>query len=144
MKSRLFALLLSITGGILFLIALRIEAPFSYDPLGPRLVPVIVSFGLLGLPLFLVFNLKRAPEAFDANPRVLKLIGSLFIYLALFELLGFMLATTLSCYLIARIIGSSRMQGLLTGLLVSIVFYGTFRLWLEANLPLGMVFELIG
>lgn len=128
----------------MFLFSLRIEAPFSYDPLGPKLVPVVVSFGLLCLPLLLVFRFRGSSDAFETNPKVLRLIGSLFVYLLFFEILGFMLSTTLTCYLVARIIGSSRMQGLLTGLLTSIVFYGVFRLWLEASLPLGMIFELIG
>lgn len=144
MKSRLFAFLISVFGGGLFLVALEIEAPFSYDPLGPKLVPIVVSFGLLCLPLLLVFNVRGFSEDFKTNPKVLQLIGALIIYFVSFEFLGFMLSTTLTCYLVARIIGSSRMQGLLTGLLTSIIFYGVFRLWLGASLPLGLVFELIG
>lgn len=144
MKQRLFALLLSILGGLLLIVSLQISAPFSHDPLGPKPFPVTVSVGLLLLPLWILLFSKPSGADYAFDKRVMRLIAVLFFYFATFELLGFMLATTLSCYFIARIIGSSRMQGLLTGLMISIVFYGVFRLLLDANLPLGRIYNIFG
>jgi putative tricarboxylic transport membrane protein len=65
-------------------------------------------------------------------------------YLLTFRLLGFMLATTITAYAIARLVGSSWMEGLLTGLVIAIFFYGIFHFLLGVPLPLGALFQLGG
>ena len=144
MKAKLFAGALSLLGVGLFVVSLQIKTPFSYDPLGPKPFPMAVSIGLLILPLWIIFIPQSPVAQFKIQSRVLKLVLILFFYLLAFEFLGFMLSTTISSYLTARIIGSSRMQGLLTGLIISILFYGIFRLWLDARLPLGQIYNAIG
>ena len=144
MKAKLFAGALSLLGVGLFIVSLQIKTPFSYDPLGPKPFPMAVSIGLLILPLWVGFIPQSPVVHFKTNSRVVKLVLILFFYLLSFEFLGFMLSTTISSYLTARIIGSSRMQGLLTGLIISILFYGIFRLWLDARLPLGQIYNAIG
>ncbi len=53
-----------------------------------------------------------------------------------------MLATTITSYIIARLVGCSWMEGLLTGLVIAIVFYGVFHFFLGVPLPLGSLFHL--
>ncbi|MCG8335971.1 MAG: tripartite tricarboxylate transporter TctB family protein [Proteobacteria bacterium] len=144
MKAKLFAGALSLLGAGLFIVSLQIETPFSYDPLGPKPFPMAVSIGLLTLPLLIIFIPQPQVVHVKIQSRVVKLVLILFFYLLSFEFLGFMLSTTISGYFIARIIGSSRMQGLLTGLIISILFYGIFRLWLDARLPLGQIYNVVG
>ena len=68
----------------------------------------------------------------------------LLFYLITFRFLGFMLATTLAVYAAARTVGSTWMEGLLTGLITSIFFYGIFHFLLQVPLPLGYIFKVIG
>jgi len=141
--SERFFLLALLAGGILFLIpGARLEVPFAYDPLGPKAFPLGLGGGLILLSLF---SLPSAGSAMLVlQPRVLRLLGAVLFYLAAFHSLGFMPATALTVYLIARSVGCSWMQGLLTGMIIAITFYGIFHLLLGVPLPLGQVFRVLG
>lgn len=140
MKARIIAALFTVIGAGLLILSLQISIPFSYDPLGPKPFPVFVSIALIILPLWIIFFAPDKRTDFTIEKRSVKLIFILCIYMAAFEYFGFMVSTTFTCCFIARTVGSNRMQGWLTGLLISIVFYGVFRLMLDAQLPLGKIF----
>ncbi len=142
MTERHFLLILLVGGIVYAWFGSRIAAPFAYDPLGPRALPVF-----LGCLLALLSGISF----FSASGTVLHLRGRvgrfallILFYLAAFRLLGFMLATTIAVYGIARLRGCSWMQGLLTGLIVSICFYGIFHFLLQVPLPLGLIYKVLG
>jgi len=142
MSERIFTLLLSVFGVVYLLLGLRLEAPFAYDPLGPGTFPVFLGAALLVLCLLISFC--STMTSFTMIGRVRKLVLAILFYVLSFEVLGFMLATTISVYLVARLFSCSWMQGLLTGLIMSICFYGLFHFVFGMPLPLGALFRLGG
>lgn len=142
MSERLFLVAL-LCGGVIFLVpGMLLEVPFAYDPLGPKAFPIVLSGSLILLCLLSLPDAASPPLI--PQIQVIRLLQILVLYLATFHLLGFMPATTMAAYLIARSIGCSWMQGLLTGMIIAISFYGVFHFLLQVPLPLGAVFRLIG
>ena len=140
MSERLFILILFLCGALYLYFGLKIEAPFAYDPLGPSTFPVLLSSSLLVLCLLsLVFH-KMTILQLDG--RVVRLVLAVLFYLLSFQFLGFMLATTVSVYTVARLVGCGWMEGLLTGLNTAIFFYGVFHFLLGVPLPLGYLFQM--
>jgi len=142
MSERIFTLMLFVFGAVYLLLGLRLEAPFAYDPLGPETFPVFLGTALL--VLCLLIGLRATMSSFMMIGRVKKLVLAIFFYLLSFQILGFMLATTITVYLVARLFSCSWMQALLTGLIMSICFYGLFHFVFGMPLPLGDLFRLGG
>jgi putative tricarboxylic transport membrane protein len=139
-SERVFIFFLFICGAVYLYFGLKIEVPFAYEPLGPRAFPVLLGGSLLALCLLTLFFHNMS--AIRLQKRVVRHGGAIFFYLLTFQMLGFMLATTVSTYFIARSVGCSWMQGLLTGLVLAISFYGIFHFLLGVPLPLGVLFRL--
>lgn len=142
MNERIFLAFLLLSGAVYMFFGLRIEVPFSYDPLGPRAFPVLLGAGLVILCIVSWAGAEISVVATDR--RVAKFALAVIFYLLAFQLLGFMPATTITVYVIARGMGSSWMQGLLAGLLIAISFYGIFHFFLKVPLPLGQIFRVVG
>lgn len=139
--SERFFLILLFTGGIIYVfLGLKIYVPFAYEPLGPRTFPVLLGCCLSVLSILALFF--QATSTVQINAKVVKLALAILFYLLTFQLMGFMAATTISTYAIARLVGSSWMQGLLTGLVFAIVFYSIFHFLLGVPLPLGSFFRM--
>ena len=141
MSDRLLSLLLLIVGLIYGAAAQDYGAPFSYDPLGPKPVPLFLAASLIILTLMLLFyplqvKLPLAPSW----GRGLWLTIVLLFYQLSWNLLGFLLSTTISIYLVSRLYRSSWMQGLMTALILSVTCYGLFNFILNTPLPLGTIF----
>jgi putative tricarboxylic transport membrane protein len=142
MSERLFLLAMALGGVVFLTLGLRLEAPFAYEPLGPRAFPVALGGGLALLSLL---SLPRARQSkLVLQPRVLRLLLAVIFYLLAFQSLGFMPATAITTYIIARGLGCTWMEGLLTGMIISICFYGLFHFLLRVPLPLGAIFRVIG
>lgn len=140
MSERFFVLMLFLCGAVYLFFGLKIESPFAYDPLGPSTFPVLLGSSLLVLCLMSLFFHKMSTLQLDG--RVARLALAVLFYLLTFQFLGFMLATTISVYAVARLVGCGWMEGLLTGLIISICFYGVFHFWLGVPLPLGYLFRM--
>ena len=124
---------------------LQLQVPFSYDPLGPKPVPLMLAGLLILLALFqllrpLKLNVMNAPSLMRAG----WLLSCLSFYLLSWNILGFLLSTTLSLYLISRLFQCSWMQGLMTALILTVTCYGLFNFVLGAQLPLGLIFTYSG
>jgi putative tricarboxylic transport membrane protein len=139
-SERFFSLFLLIVGAVYLYFGLKIDVPFAYEPLGPRTFPVLLGSCLLILCLLNLFFHKGASVHLKSN--VFKHGFAIVFYLLCFQLLGFMLATIITSYAIARLVGCSWMEGLLTGLILAISFYGIFHFLLSVPLPLGSIFRL--
>lgn len=142
MSERLFTFLLALFGLVYLWFGMQIEAPAAYDPVGPRVFPVVLGSFLVLLCLFM--NFSSTMIEFQIDGRVKRLALTILFYLVTFRFLGFMLATTITVYIIARLVSCSWMEGLLTGLIVSICFYGIFHFLLGVPLPLGTIFRFGG
>ncbi|MEN5014787.1 tripartite tricarboxylate transporter TctB family protein [Erwinia sp. Eh17-17] len=139
MSDRIFAsvwLLLCIIG---LFIAWNIQSEYSYEPVGPRPFPMII-LGLMALCAF--FLLIRQPDAIQwpargTLQRLLLLMVSLGLYGAVFESLGFPLATTLLTFVIGLLFGAAWWAAALSGVVMGAVLYYAFDRLLEVTLPLG-------
>lgn len=145
MSDRVVSFLLLLAGLTYAGMGLQLQVPFSYDPLGPRPVPLFLAALLVVLALLLL--LRPLSIALPEAPDLLRgfwLLASLSFYLLSWNVLGFLLSTTLSLYLISRLFCCSWMQGLMTALILSVICYGLFNFMLDAPLPLGLIFTYSG
>ncbi len=141
MSDRILSLLLLIIGLIYGAAAQNYGAPFSYDPLGPKPVPLFLAGSLIVLTLILLIYPQQVKLAQAPGwGRGIWLTIILLFYQATWNLLGFLLATTISIYLASRLYRCSWMQGLMTALILSVICYGLFNFLLNTPLPLGAIF----
>ena len=136
-----------IFGGVLLLVSLAgiwigwdLQAPMSYEPVGPRAFPPLVLF-LLGL-CAIALMLEKKSDTVWAPPPVLKRIGLLFlivlVYALLFDKLGFMIATALMTVPVARFFGGSWKQGIVGGIGLGVGMFFFFDRLLDVALPTGL------
>ena len=142
MSERFFTFILAVFGGVYLWLGVQLEAPITYDPLGPRIFPVVLGSCLV--VLCFSTSICYTMMEFQLDSKVKRLALTILFYLVTFKFLGFMLATTISVYFVARLVSCSWMEGLLTGLIVSICFYGIFHFLLGVPLPLGTLFRIGG
>jgi len=119
-----------------------IQAPFSYDPLGPRPYPLLLAGVLAVLALWMIF--KPQEVRLPANQVLARggmLIATLVFYQLTFRWLGFMFSTVLCVALLARMFRGSWRQGLVSGVALALACYGLFNYVLEIPLPLGTIFS---
>ena len=139
MSERLFLAILICCGAVFLYFGIKIEAPFAYGPVGPKAFPLLLGFAFVLLCILcLCFD---GHGSLKLKGRVAKIAFILLFYLTSFRVLGFMFSTTLAVYAAARTVGSTWMQGLLTGLIISIFFYGIFHFLLQVPLPLGYLLK---
>ncbi|MCF8482027.1 MAG: tripartite tricarboxylate transporter TctB family protein [Rhodospirillum sp.] len=140
MADRIFSgllLLVSIGYGVMAFTV--IKAPFQYDPLGPESWPRILSvvsalccLGLLARP-----DTERLDLTGKTSTRLVVLLVLLAAYAALFEPLGFVIATLLFCAVLARILGATMGHAMIFGVATGILGFGVGAMILELNLPAG-------
>ncbi|HEU0230398.1 MAG TPA: tripartite tricarboxylate transporter TctB family protein [Burkholderiaceae bacterium] len=118
-----------------------IEAPFSYEPVGPRAFPMLLalSIGLCGL--WLAFRGRHTAERNPpgANSRIALMVVYAIAYALLFDLLGFIIATTLVTILVGRLFGGGWAKVTAGGVIMSVSFYFLFDRALDVVLPLGLL-----
>ena len=139
-----------ILGILMALGTMQLPEATGYAKVGPRLVPAIVSGGLILLGLMLV---KEAwftgfrdvdEEAEFSNPTEWKafawISGAMIVNGILMVPAGFIIAGTVMFTMAARGFGSVRwLQNMFVGLLLAGVTYGFFNYGLGLNLPAGLL-----
>jgi len=140
MSERIFGavlLLLSVAGVAL---GWGLQAPVSYEPVGPRAFPLLV-FALLGVCSLALIAGKPQPTKW-APPPVLLRVGGLFlivlIYAFLFDKIGFALSTALMTVPVARFFGGTWRQALVGGVGLGVGFFVFFDRVLDVALPVGL------
>lgn len=119
----------------------QLAVPYAYEPLGPRAFPLLViglmavcCFILLVRPDPIVLDFRRAPLAHGVL-----LLGLLLSYAALFEAVGYPLATFFAMSGMARLFGGRWVTSLLTAGLVAGLGFVLFDQLLGVTLPLGLL-----
>ncbi len=122
-----------------------IEAPFAYEPVGPRAFPLLLALiiGLCGL--WLVYKgghtIERNPAG--ANGRIALMVVCATAYAFLFQWLGFVIATTLMTIFVGRLFGGSWVKCAIGGVVMSVFFFVLFDKVLDVVLPGGLLENLI-
>lgn len=118
-----------------------IEAPFQYDPLGPESWPRILAVIAAACCALLVWRPVQA--GFDADTGTLFRLGltlaMLVAYAAMFEPLGFVVATALYGTAMARFLGGQLIQAVAFGIGTGVFGYLICTGLLELNLPSGVL-----
>jgi len=118
-----------------------LEAPFAYEPVGPKAFPLLLAavIGLCGLRLLL-----KGGHAVEANPsganiRIAIMVGLLAAYALLFQWLGFVLATALMSTLVGRLFGGSWHRCLIGSAGLGLGFFLLFDKVMDVVLPAGVL-----
>lgn len=122
------------------------QAPFSYEPVGPRAFPLLMlSLLSAGLVYLLIkptpiHRDENEPEMDKHSMRKVGLCVALLLAFALlFEPLGFIPSSALAGACLARLYQASWRSGLIAGLGLSVGLYLLFDKLLDVPLPLGLL-----
>jgi putative tricarboxylic transport membrane protein len=121
-------------------------APISYEPVGPRAFPLLLA-GLMALAgAWLI--VRPGPQGVGIGREQLKPIAgtvlAVVVYAALFEKLGFTLATALMALPVGMAFGGSWKQSLAAGISMGLVLYLMFDKLLDVVLPTGVLAFVLG
>ena len=121
-------------------------APISYEPVGPRAFPLLMAGLMAAAGAWLV--VRPGPQGFGLARDHVKPIGlavlAVFIYAALYEWLGFTLATTVMALPVGMAFGGSWKQSLASGAGLGLVLFLLFDKLLDVVLPTGVLSFILG
>lgn len=122
-----------------------IEAPFAYEPVGPRAFPLLLALiiGLCGLRLVYKGGHQVEANPAGANGRIALMMAFTVAYAFLFQWLGFVIATSLMTVFVGRLFGGSWIKCAIGGVVMSLFFFVLFDKVLDVVLPGGLLETLI-
>lgn len=122
-----------------------LQAPFAYEPVGPRAFPLLVALiiGLCGVRLMVKGGGEVAPNPAGANARIALMAGVVAGYALLFQWLGFVIATALMTVLVGRLFGGTWGKSLIGGLVMGVLFFLLFDKVMDVVLPTGLLGDLL-
>ncbi|KIQ06155.1 MULTISPECIES: tripartite tricarboxylate transporter TctB family protein [Pseudomonas] len=143
---RIFAVSLLVVCMALAVMAWPYQAPFSYEPVGPRAFPLLV-LGLMGVALLYlairptpVTRSEDEPELDSATlTKVIACFALLLVFAAAFEPLGFILSSILIGVPMARLYGGRWLTSALVVGAMSVLLYWLFDRVMDVPLPLGLL-----
>ena len=143
---RIFALVLLLACTSLAVMAWPYQAPFSYEPVGPRAYPLLM-LGLMSLALlYMLFRPTPVVHSEDEPPldrptlkKIAACIGLLLVFAGTFEPLGFILASILIGVPMALLYGGRLLPSVIIVVLMSIALYVLFDRVMDVPLPLGLL-----
>jgi putative tricarboxylic transport membrane protein len=146
MSDRILGAVCMVAGAGMAWAARGYVAPISYEPVGPRAFPLLLA-GLMALAgAWLV--VRPGPQGFALGRDQLKPIGlavlAVFVYAALFEQLGFPVATALMALPVGMAFGGSWKQSLAAGVAMGLLLFVVFDKLLDVVLPTGLLSFLLG
>lgn len=121
---------------------------YPYVPVDSDLVPKALGYLLIGLAVLLFFDKSSETEEQKKKRTVpgkeilviLAVGGMIFLYIFLFEIIGFLLATALFIFFCSRFLGYDRLvSNLLVSLIFPAVLYYLFNYLLQIRLPQGIL-----
>ncbi|MBD8688218.1 MULTISPECIES: tripartite tricarboxylate transporter TctB family protein [unclassified Rhizobium] len=117
----------------------NLQAPFAYEPVGPRAFPLMAAgvTAICGLLLVLKPGQADTTDGSGISRPILVLAVCLMSYALLFQPLGFVLSTTVMMVPIAMVFGALWWQGAITGVLLAVSSYLLFDKVLDVILPVG-------
>lgn len=141
LNDRLLGILAIAFGAFLLWFGHDLEAPFSYEPVGPRAFPMLIATVITLCGVWLVVKGGNAVEGNSANVnwRIFLMIVMVGAYAMLFQTLGFIVATALVTAAVGRLFGGAWVKVVLAGVAVGIGFFLLFDKVFEVVLPTGIL-----
>lgn len=121
-------------------------APISYEPVGPRAFPLLLGALMAASGAWLVLrpSAQTLGLARDHLKPIALAVLAVFAYAALFELLGFSLATAIMALPVGMAFGGSWKQSLAGGAGLGLVLFVMFDKLLDVVLPSGLLSFIFG
>jgi putative tricarboxylic transport membrane protein len=118
-----------------------LEAPFSYEPVGPRAFPLLLAgvIALCGLSLLVRGRERADPNPPGANIRIAWMVALVAGYALIFASLGFIIATALMALFVGRLFGGRWHHCLIGGTGLAVGFYLLFDKVFDVVLPTGLL-----
>ncbi|KQQ67866.1 hypothetical protein ASF84_01655 [Pseudomonas sp. Leaf127] len=143
---RIFAVVLLLVCAALAVMAWPYQAPFSYEPVGPRAFPLLM-LGLMGAALLytafrptpVVHTEEDPPLDRETLVKIGLCVVLLLVFAGLFEPLGFILASILIGIPMARLYGGRWVPSIVVVTLMSVGLYLLFDKAMDVPLPLGLL-----
>jgi putative tricarboxylic transport membrane protein len=143
---RIFAAVLLLVCAGLTLMAWPYQAPFSYEPVGPRAFPLLL-LGLMAIALlYLLIRPTPIVHTEDEPPldretliKIGTCIALLLVFAGLFEPLGFILSSILIGIPMARLYGGRWVPSIVVVVAMSVGLYLLFDKAMDVPLPLGLL-----
>ncbi|NWL79018.1 tripartite tricarboxylate transporter TctB family protein [Pseudomonas taiwanensis] len=142
MYVRIFAAVWLLVCTVLAVVAWGFQAPFSYDPVGPRAYPLLLLFLMATAAIWLIYkpgDADNLPISWPLARKVALCVFALFAYALLFEPLGFIVSTSLVGFGLGVLFMGRPLASLVSGVLMGVLLYGLFDYLLDVPLPLGLL-----
>lgn len=140
MSDRIFCTIFLVALAVLARVAWKIDAPFSYEPIGPKAYPLLL-FGLMAACgawiLFKPDAKAEWPEGKSLRLKVAGMLGILLAWALLFQPLGFIASTTLASIAIGRLFDAPWKANIVAGVVSGPSLYLFFDKLLAVALPAG-------
>lgn len=122
-----------------------LQAPFAYEPVGPRAFPLGLALVIALCGGWLVYKGggDAEPNPEGANLRISIMVALIAGYALIFVWLGFVIANTLMVTIVGRLFGGSWTKCVITGVVMSVSFFLLFDKLLDVVLPAGMLGSLL-
>lgn len=139
MSDRIFATVWLVVCVTVALLMYELEVPFAYEPVGPKVFPVLLAFLMAVCCIGLIIR----PDPDIAWPtrvalgKNVILVLALLLYALLFTSLGFPLATIVMVFAVSRLFGAGWKFAAVSALLIGILGFFAFDRLLDVALPLG-------
>jgi putative tricarboxylic transport membrane protein len=146
MSDRVLGAVCVVTGAGMAWAAQAYAAAISYEPVGPRAFPLVLSVLMIGMGAWLVLRPSRHAFSLartDLRPMALT-VAAVIVYATLFQWLGFPLATALMALPVGMAFGGSWKQALAGGIGLGVLLYLLFDKLLDIVLPTGLLAMIFG
>jgi putative tricarboxylic transport membrane protein len=144
MSDRIFAAAFLVVLAGLAWVGWRIEAPFSYEPIGPRAVPLLLLGAMAACCAWLL--VKPDPHTdWPEDPRLRRSAAGVLVVVLGWSLamipLGFVASTALASLLIGRLFGAGWRASATAGVISAVAMYVFFDRILDVALPPGAIWK---
>lgn len=141
-SDRVFALLWALVLLWYGYTALQFQVDFSYEPVGPKAFPLLLTVLMAACVAYLLVRPDREPawpeRSLAAKLAIMVLV--LALYGAFFVDVGFIVATALMTLAVGRLYDGSWVGSAVAGVAISLGLYLLFEYLLDVALPAGALF----
>lgn len=142
---RILTAIIALCGFGLLIYACSFDAPISYDSVGPKAFPILLMGLITASAVYLTFRpaIMFEPVELGWTKHMLGKLAlctlALTLYAALFEWLGFMIATIFMTITIGKLFHGKTIPTVITAVILGASTYYLFDRILDVPLPLGLL-----
>ena len=143
MSDRIASGVLIVVAAVFIVLATGVQTSFFTDPVGPKLVPILIGVFVIGASVALLFQPHSTPTWPDAPTwvRLVACLAGFVLYGFLMNPLGFIASTIIAYTLFAVLFRGKPLPSLVAGIVFAVASYLLFSVALDLYLPTGALFE---